>query len=71
MTKEEFKNYSLAQANWWTVYANSKANKSRKVYRGDYGDYSPLSEEELIDDALATAKTHLDNYFKTCEGIAL
>ncbi len=69
MTKDELKNFSLAQANWWTAYSNSRANKSRKVYVG--GDYLPLSEEELVDDALNTAKQHLDNFFKLCEGIEL
>lgn len=75
MTKDELKNFSLAQANWWTVYSNSRANKSRKVYvsiRDGYEEREELlSEEELVDDALTTAKQHLDNFFKLCEGIEL
>jgi hypothetical protein len=75
MTKDELKNFSLAQANWWTAYSNSRANKSRKVYvsvRNGYDEHEELlSEEELVDDALNTAKQHLDNFLKLCEGIEL
>lgn len=33
MTKDEFKNYSLAQTNWWITYANTKENKERTKFR--------------------------------------
>ena len=69
MNKEEYKNFSLAQANWWTAYANSKANKSRKVYIGNDSETVPLrllTEEELVDDALNTAKQHLDGFLEMC-----
>lgn len=67
MTKDEFKNYSLAQANWWIAYANTKENKERTVFCGD----NKLSEEELVNDALNTARQHLRNYSNICNGIPL
>jgi len=65
MTPEQFQAYCLAQSNYWIAYANTPMNKKRKVYHLGY----LLTEDELIEDAFNTAKQHLDNYWKSCNGI--
>lgn len=75
MTKDEFKQYCLAQSNWWIAYATTGLAKNRKMwrkesYRGEWQDVD-LTDEEKIQEALDTAQQHLDNYFKTCNGIDL
>lgn len=64
MTKDQFQAYCLAQSNWWIAYANTPANKGRTVFKGFSTD--TLSESELIDDAINTAKNHLHNYWESC-----
>lgn len=53
-------NLSIARANWWTVYANTPANLNRTVHHGGH-DGPLLTKDELINDAMITANTHLSN----------
>ncbi len=53
-------NLSIARANWWTAYANTPANLNRTVHKGGY-DGPLLTKDELIDNAMVTANTHLKN----------
>lgn len=47
--------FAQAQANYWSAFATSKANRSRTVYRGD----SLLTELELEKEAFETAQKHI------------
>lgn len=51
-------NLSLARAAWWTAYANTPANLARDVRDGGG---RRLTKDELIDNAMITANTHLHN----------
>lgn len=50
----------IARAAWWTAYANTPANLARKVYHGTLNG-TPFTRDELVDDAMRTANTHLSN----------
>ena len=60
VTKMEF-DLRLARARWWENFANTKANKSREVYHGcDCTPEKRFTEDELVEDAMNTAKRHLE-----------
>lgn len=63
MTKEEFKQHCILQAQWWIAYATTNANMNREVYRVE----KRLTKEELVDDAMQTAQNHIRLYRETCE----
>ena len=52
---------SFARAAYWTAFAHTPANLAREVYHG--GTVTTprhrFTKDELIDDAMATASTHL------------
>jgi len=62
MTAEEHKKMffemSLMWAQWWMHAASNGHATTREVVRGD--DHK-LTQDELRDDAMNTAKTHLHN----------
>jgi len=47
---------SLARANWWTNAATNGHASTRKIIRGDG---HKLTQEELRDDAMTVAQTHM------------
>lgn len=49
---------SIARAAWWTAYANTPGNLARGT---TYGGGTPLTRDQLIDDAMNTAHNHLRN----------
>lgn len=63
---------SLARAAWWTAYATTPANLARNVrYGGGYGEDAgdKLTPDELIDDAMNTANTHLTRAQETLDAL--
>ena len=58
-------NLSIARSNWWIAYSNTSANKARRVNCGHYMSDEYLCESELVNDAITTANTHLQNAQET------
>jgi hypothetical protein len=67
MTKEEFKQHCILQANWWIAYATTNHNLNRRVHIGGL-DGRLLTAPELVDNAMQTAQNHIRLYRETCDG---
>ena len=63
---------SLHEAGFWTAYATSPENLAREVTSGhdERGLLKLLTREQLIDDAMQTARRHLDNAHKAADFLA-
>ena len=70
MTKEESKQFHLAQASWWTAYAQTGIASKRKMQiQKDIGCgfvFVEMTNEEKIEEAFNTAKSHLESFYHIC-----
>jgi hypothetical protein len=59
--------YCELQALWWMNSATNGHAKTRVIKKGVDGP--PMSDEELVSDAMRTSQRHLDNYFQIMENL--
>lgn len=64
MTKEHYLKHCELQALWWIAFANTQANFNRKIY---HCDGTLLTNDEKIEDALNTAKSHIRSFWEAVE----
>ena len=62
---------SKLYVNYWLASASNGHSTRRKIYKGGHPDFGGklLSEGELVDDAMHTAKRHIDNIREISENI--
>ncbi len=54
-------------AEYWMAQATTGAAKSRKIYKGGLSRNEPLTDDELVVDALETANRHISNFRQHAE----
>ena len=69
MNKKQFLKYCEMQAAWWIASATTGHTLKRKISVGiEGGGMRDLTDQEKIDDAVATAQTHIHRYLEAAEG---
>jgi len=66
MLPEHQLQYHALQAAWWVHSATNKHNESRKVV---HGDNTPFTPEDYRDDAMQTARRHIELFREVAEHI--
>lgn len=68
MTKQEQMKFHELMAHWWIASATTGICKNRNITRkDDDGEWKQISDEEKVENAMNTAKRHIELYMEIAE----